>query len=25
VRAAPFDVIELALGRWWLPEEPPAP
>jgi Uma2 family endonuclease len=25
VRAAPFDAIELALERWWLPEEPAAP
>ena len=25
VRAAPFDAIELALERWWLPEEPGVP
>ncbi|MBY0275016.1 Uma2 family endonuclease [Candidatus Binatia bacterium] len=25
VRAAPFDALELALERWWLPEEPAAP
>ena len=25
VRAAPFDAIELALERWWLPEEPAVP
>lgn len=23
VRAAPFDAVELDLGGWWLPEEPP--
>lgn len=25
VRAAPFDAIELALERWWLPAEPAVP
>jgi Uma2 family endonuclease len=24
VRAEPFDVVEIALERWWLPEAPPA-
>lgn len=24
VRVEPFDAIELRLGRWWVPDEPPA-